>query len=227
MWLSEWLAAGAVNVVVAIFRLGGRRGPAGRELAARILAAAGEAGVKVDETVLDSGFRLSFGQIDYQPQTGVLELTEDKARRASLSSAGLVTLEVGRALQYRRGFFLVYVQRAMAPFVNVAGFAWVWPGVGANVLPLLLPRFVTPQIAGLLYWASAAMLGLVGFYVLLKIPLELDAAARGARAMAAAGAFSTAEEVAIYIFLAVILGLTLLGTLIIALNIFRSTVRKG
>ncbi len=35
VFLSEWLTVGAVNLAVRLFRLGGKHGPVGRELAAR------------------------------------------------------------------------------------------------------------------------------------------------------------------------------------------------
>lgn len=224
---SEFLSKGVINAVIWLFRAGGKRGPVGTELATRMLAAAGDAGVPIDTTALDTDFRLAFGDIDYQPERGVLELTDDKAKRATFSSAGLIALEVGRALQYRRRFFLVYVERWLARPVNFAGFAWVWPSVGAVTLPLVAPAVFTPRITELSYAVSGGLLGLVLIYVLLKIPLELDAARRGAAALEEAGVFSLAEVLVIYFFLALILSVTIFTTLVIGLNIFRSTVRRN
>lgn len=226
-WATEWLSVGAVNVTVRLFRLGGRRGPVGRELAARMLKAAGERHISVDETTLDTDFRMTFGDMDYQPETGTLELTEDKAFGASIASAGLVTLEVGRALQFSRGFPLIFVRRVAAPFVNFAGFAWIWPSVGANVLPLIAGERFRPEFDWLLYFITASLLGLIGFYLLLKIPIDLDAARRGVAAMKKARVFSFGEAVAIRVFLAVILSATILATVIIALNFLKGTVRTG
>ncbi len=225
IWWSGWLSARAINVVVRVFRLGGRHGPSGAALAAKMLAAAGEAGVEVDESIMDSSFRRAFGNIDYQPGSGVLELTEDKARGATISSAGLVVMEVGRALQYRRRFPLVYVQRVMAPFVNFAGFAWIWPGVAANLVPIFLKGPNGPTLEHYLYAASTAMVGLIFLFLLMRVPLELDAARRGVAAMKGAGVFSFGEAWAIRIFLAAVLAITIVATLLVALNIFRSTVR--
>ena len=90
----------------------------------------------VETSILDSDFRRSFGAIDYQTETGVLELTKDKARGATYSSAGLVAMEVGRALQYRSRFPLLFVQRVMSPFVNFAGYAWIWPGAATGFVPM-------------------------------------------------------------------------------------------
>jgi|GEM_PF-2456003 len=233
-FLSEWLAVGAVNLAVRLFRLGGKHGPVGRELAAKILKAVGETRVGVDETVLDTDFRLTFGDMDYQPDTRTLELTEDKARGASYASAGLVVLEVGRALQSRSGFPLLFIRRVVAPFVNFAGYAWFLPTLAAGILPAFelgeLGQPVAaalPLITPVLYTITAALLGLLGFYVLLKIPIDLDAARRGVAAMKRARVFSAGEALTIRVFLGVILAFTTVATLIIALNFFRGTVRAG
>jgi Zn-dependent membrane protease YugP len=183
IWWSEWLSRVAIDFTVRIFRLGGRRGPKGSELASRLLAAAGEGGVAVETSILDSDFRRSFGAIDYQPDTGVLELTKDKARGNTYSSAGLVTLEVGRALQYRSRFPLLFVQRVMAPFANFAGFTWIWPGVATNFVPMYFEEATAATVENGLYLASAAMLGLLLLYVVLRVPLELDGARRGVAAL--------------------------------------------
>jgi Zn-dependent membrane protease YugP len=233
-FLSEWLAVGAVNLAVRLFRLGGKHGPVGRELAAKMLKAVGEPRVGVDETTLDTDFRLAFGDIDYQPDTGTLELTEDKAAGASYASAGLVVLEVGRALQFRCGFPLLFVRRVAAPFVNFAGFAWFVPTLAAGILPAFeLGEFgpyvtaIAPLITPILYTITAALLGLLGFYVLLKIPIDLDAARRGVGAMKRARVFSAGEALTIRVFLGIILAFTTVATLIIALNFLKGTVRAG
>lgn len=225
LW-SEVLSQGVIGFLIWLFRLPGRHGPEGRELAPRLLGAAGASGVEVDETALDTEFRLAFGQTDYQPGRNVLELTCDKAKEANLASAGLVVLEVGRALQHLGRFPLVWVQRTISGFVNFAGFAWFWPSLGATVLPLLYPQVVTPTVVSWLYKLSALMLLTLAFYVLLKIPLELDAARRGVGAMKRAGTFSPGEAFGIRLFLALLLALAAFTALLLALNIFRTTVRK-
>jgi Zn-dependent membrane protease YugP len=232
-FLSEWLTAGAINLIIMLFRLGEKRGPVGRDLAKRMLRAAGETRVRVGETAMDTGFRLTFGDIDYRPKKGSLELTGDKASGASIASAGLVTLEVGRALQYRRGFPLVYVQRTVSPFVNIAGYAWILPTVAAGVLPsfdvgVFGPRVASaiPWVVWVLYTITAILLGTIGFYLLLKIPIDLDAARRGVSAMKSARVFTFGEALMIRIFLGIILSLTAVATFIVALNFLKGTVRS-
>ncbi|UCE27250.1 MAG: zinc metallopeptidase [Candidatus Coatesbacteria bacterium] len=233
VFVSEWLAVGAVNMAVRLFRLGGKHGPVGRELAAKMLAAVGERRIKIDETTLDTDFRLTSGGMDYQPDTGTLELTEDKAGGASYAGAGLIVLEVGRALQFRSGFPLLFVRRAVAPFVNFAGFAWFVPTLAAGILPAFelgeLGPYVTaaPYLSPVLYTITAAMLGLLGFYMLLKIPIDLDAARRGVAAMKRARVFSAGEALTIRIFLGIVLAFTTVATLIVALNFLKGTVPSG
>jgi Zn-dependent membrane protease YugP len=227
VWWAEWLSKTAISVIIWLFRFGGRHGPVGSELAARMLAAAGEEGVTIDDTPLGSGFRRSFGEIDYRPDTGVLELTADKATGRSISSAGLITLEVGRALQHRRGFPLVYVRRVTAPVANFAGFVWIWPAFLANFLPVILPADTAAVVQSFLYMASTALVGLLLLYMLLTVPLDLDAARRGVAAMKRARAFTPGEALAIRVFLGIVLALTLSATALVALNVFRATISPG
>jgi len=215
----------AIDGAVRIFRWGGRHGPEGSELASRLLAAAGEAGVPIEASPLDSDFRRSFGAIDYQTETGVLELTNDKARGATYSSAGLVTMEVGRALQYRSRFPLLFVQRVISPFVNFAGFAWIWPAAAANFVPLVLRGPEAATVESVLYTATGAMAGLLVLFALLKVPLELDAARRGVAALRRARVFSGGEGFWIRIFLGVILAISAGTILLAAFNVFRTAVR--
>lgn len=225
LWSEMW-SKGAIGSLIWLFRLAGRHGPEGRELASRLLGAAGVSGVEVDETALDTNFRLTFCEMDYQPERNVLELTEDKAKESNLASAGLIVLEVGRALQHIGRFPLVQVRRMISGFVNFAGFSWIWPSIGAVTLPLAYPKVITPEIASLLYKASAFLLMTLAFYVVLKIPLDLDAARRGIVAMKRAGAFTAGEAFWIRLFLALLLALTVFTALLTALNIFRTTVKK-
>lgn len=225
IWWSEWLSKVAISTVIRVFRFGGRHGPVGAELARQMLAAAGEAGVAVDASVLDSDFRRTFGDIDYQSGTGVLELTSDKAEGATISSAGQVVLEVGRALQHRSGFPLVFVQRVLSPFINFAGYAWIWPAFAANFVGLYLTEARATTVMNVLYTASTAMVGLLLLFVLMKVPLELDAARRGVSAMKRARVFSAGEAFWIRIFLGAILFISVFTTALVALNVFRATAR--
>ncbi len=225
LWSEMW-SKGAIRFLIGLFRLGGKHGPEGSELASTLLAAGGASSVAVDETPLDTGFRLTFGEMDYQPERNILELTEDKAKESNMASAGLIVLEVGRALQHIGRFPLVQVRRMISGFVNFAGFAWLWPSLGAAVLPLLFPQVVTPVVVSWLYKLSAFLILTLAFYVLLKIPLDLDAARRGVSAMKRAGAFTSGEAFGIRLFLALLLALTVFTALLMALNIFRTTVRK-
>jgi Zn-dependent membrane protease YugP len=216
-----------ISGIIRVFRWGGRHGPVGAELARKMLAAAGMADVPVDASVLDSNFRRDFGQIDYQPKTGVLELTSDKAEGATISSAGQVVMEVGRALQHRSGFPLVFVQRAMMPLVNFAGYAWIWPGFFGGFVGGLIPVPFGPAVTSILYTATTAMLGLLVLFVAMKVPMELDAARRGVSAMKKAHVFSAGEATTIRIFLGLILLISIVTTALVALNIFRMTVRTN
>ena len=222
--LSEEVAAALINLTVRIFRIGGKHGPDGKDLARQMLVAAGENGVKIDTTILDTSFRLSFNDIDYQPDENVLELTQDKAERADTASAGLVVLEVGRALQYRRNSPYFFIFRLLTPWVNFAGFAWLPATLGASILPLFVGEKYGPMVGLMLQLVVVALFAVMGAFVLLKIPMEADAVRRGIKVMKETGIFSAGEARSISIFLGLILAVTVLTTALVALNFFRQTI---
>lgn len=226
--ISEEVASVLINLTVRIFRIGGKHGPDGKDLARQMLDAAGENGVKIDTTIMDTSFRLSFNDIDYQPDENVLELTEDKAERADTASAGLVVLEVGRALQYRRNSPFFYILRLLTPWVNFAGFAWLPATIAATIAASLIPLFVGekygPLLSLMLQLVVVALFAVMGAYVLLKIPMEMDAVRRGIKVMKETGIFSAGEARSIRIFLGLILAVTVLTTALVALNFFRQTI---
>jgi Zn-dependent membrane protease YugP len=215
----------AILLVIRLFRVGGERGPVGRDLAWRMLAAAGESGIVLDETVKDSTYRFQPEDMDYQPDSGRLELTEDKADGRSFASAGQIALEIGRALQYRDDFFPLRFRKLLTPAANVVGFGWFVPFLATNFLPLWFPEQFHPLFGHLGWLLSALLFGFLGMFVLLKVPIDLDAARRGVAAMRKAGVFSPGETFVIYLFLGIVLSLLVFSALLIALNFFRFTAR--
>jgi Zn-dependent membrane protease YugP len=222
--LSDWLAPAIIGLIIRIFRFGGKNRPAGRELAVKMLTAVGETSVKVDKTIMDTSFRLAFNDIDYQPETNTLELTEDKVKSSKISSAGLVVLEVGRALQYRSDSVLVHMRRILTPFVNFAGFAWLFPFLASLILPIYFNEKYGAMISGICNVLVTAIFGIMGVFILLKVPLDLDAYRRGVSAMKKAGIFSTGEVISIRIFLILILIVTIFTTILLSLNFFKNTI---
>jgi Zn-dependent membrane protease YugP len=226
--ISEEVAAVLISLAVHLFRIRGKYGPEGKDLARQMLDAAGENGVKIDTTFLDTSFRLSFNDIDYQPDKNVLELTEDKAGRADTASAGLVVLEVGRTLQYRQNSPYFSIFRLLTPWVNFAGFAWLPATIVATVAASLIPLFVGekygPLICLMLQLVVLALFAIMAAFVLLKIPMETDAVRRGIKVMKETGIFSAGEARSIRIFLGLILAVTALTTALVALNFFRQTI---
>ena len=215
----------AIMMVVRIFRFGGERGPVGRELAAQMLAAAGEGDIELDYTSLDSANRIANEDMDYQPDEGCLELTADKADGQNFASAGQIALEVGRALQYRDDFLLLRLRKRFTPMANFAGFVWFAPFLISQFLPLCFPEENHLLFGYLGYLLSTLLFGFLGMFVLLKVPIDLDAARRGAAAMHKAKVFSPGETFVIYLFIGIVLSLLVFSALLIALNFFRFTAR--
>jgi Zn-dependent membrane protease YugP len=226
VYLAEWLSKGEIDFIIRLFRIGGNRGPLGKELAKKMVSAAGEEGIKIDESILDSSFRRDFGEIDYQADSGVLELTEDKADGRSYSSAGLVTLEVGRALQHHKGSPLIYARRILTPVVSVCGFIWLYPVIFMNFIPLWFEEPFAGIIDSVLYNVVVAMVGLITLSILLEIPVEIEAVWRGISAMKKAEVFSAGEVWVIRVFLGIILLFMIIANLIIAFNIFKATFKN-
>jgi Zn-dependent membrane protease YugP len=222
--MPEEIAAGLIGLAVRLFRTGGKHGPAGKELARQMLDAAGENGVQIDTTVLDTSFRLSFNDIDYQPEKNILELTEDKAEKTNIASAGLVVLEVGRTLQYRQNSPYIHILRLFGPWVNFAGFSWLPASIAASVIPLFVGEKYASLVGLILQVVVISLFAIMAAFVLLKIPMEADAVNRGLKAMQETGVFTPREARSIRIFLGIILAVIIFTSTLVALNFFRQTI---
>ncbi|MGQ9707193.1 MAG: zinc metallopeptidase [bacterium] len=161
----------------------------GREHVDKMLASIGETSIKIDEIVLDTNFRLAFNDIDYQPQTNTLELTEDKVKSLKISSDGLVAPDVGRTLQYKSKSTLIQIKRILAPFMNFYGFTWLFTFFTSQILPMDFNENKGMMISGICNIVVSIIFGIMGTSILLKISLDLDAYRRGVSAIKKTGIF--------------------------------------
>jgi Zn-dependent membrane protease YugP len=203
-----------------------RRGVvAGRDLAPRLLSAAAETSVRVDETFHNMNYRRIEGETDWRPKAGVIELTADKAGRATAASAGLVAVEVGRALQDRRGYPPVAVERRLGPFANVAGHIWIFPFFAAAVIGSIFRTGWSTPVADTLWGLGGGMIGLLFLYAAVRAVLDVDAARRGMAAVRSSQTLAPAAADRVRVFLVILLALSVIGLVVTALNIFRPTAR--
>jgi Zn-dependent membrane protease YugP len=116
------------------------------------------------------GLTLSLSSVDqmlassYDPQKKMLNISNDIAHGASIAGTGILAHELGHAIQDQKGSIFSSLRTAIVPVVNI----------GTNIGYFLL-------IAGLilnfstLSWVGLILFSLTTIFVLITLPLEIDA----------------------------------------------------
>jgi Zn-dependent membrane protease YugP len=112
-------------------------------------------------SIADSGQMLSSS---YDPRLKIINISNDIAHGSTISGTGILAHELGHAIQHQNGNFLAGIRTAIVPVVNI----------GTNIGYFLL-------IAGLvlsfstLSWIGLFLFSLTTVFVLITLPLEIDA----------------------------------------------------
>ncbi len=104
----------------------------------------------------------------YDPQGGVVRLSQDIATVPSVAAMAVVAHELGHVQQHQQDSVLISMRSFLVPGVQIApqiGYLMIFAG-------LLL------QITGLI-WAGILLFGLMVIFMLLTLPVEIDASRRG------------------------------------------------
>lgn len=153
-----------------------RSGLTGAMAAARMLAAQGVHGVRIEPT---------HGLLSdhYDPRDNTLRLSPDVYAGRSLAAIGVACHEAGHALQQAHGYRPLLLRSALVPVTQLgSGLSWIVLTAG-----LLL------HSAGLLYLGIALFSASVVF-ALVTLPVEWDASARARELMVRAGIVSPREQ---------------------------------
>lgn len=153
------------------------KGLAGSEVGRRLIQSAGLTGVQLEGTP---------GQLTdhFDPSTNVVRMSESVATRPSVAAMAIIAHELGHAQQYQERSVLIAMRTFLLPAVRFS------PTV--SYLLIMLGFFM--QITGMIQLGILFFAITVAFMVL-TLPVEIDASMRGLRLLRDSGIMTTTEEV--------------------------------
>lgn len=151
-------------------------GLTGQQVAQKLITSAGLDGVGLEGI---PGTRSDH----FDPQTNVVRMSQEVATLPSVASMAVVAHELGHAQQYQQRSPLIAMRSFLVPamqFSPMASYLLIVLGFALNLLGLV-------QIGILVY-------GVVVLFMVLTLPVEIDASLRGLRLLKDAGFMQTAED---------------------------------
>ena len=133
----------------------------GQQVAERIFARTDVSSVRLEGTP---------GQLSdhYDPGSGVVRLSQDIATVPSVAAMAVVAHELGHVEQHQQNSILIQMRNFLVPGVQIA------PQIG--YLMIFAGLFL--RITGLL-WVGILLFGVMVIFMLLTLPVEIDASRRG------------------------------------------------
>jgi Zn-dependent membrane protease YugP len=119
----------------------------------------------------------------YDPRANVVRLSEPVCAEASIASMAIAAHELGHVQQYQTGSPMIAARSFLLPALQFT------PTISymAFFLGLMF------GMAGLM-WIGVLMFGLMVFFSVLTVPIEIDASRRGLKLLEDAGLLDTPEE---------------------------------
>ena len=173
--LSLWASAHVNSTFRRYSQQHSRRGLTGADAAARVLAANGVHGVRIEQI----GGSLTD---HFNPRTQTVGLSQSVYGSDSIAAVAVAAHEIGHVMQYEEGYGPIRFRNALLPVANI----------GSNAAPYIV-------ILGLLFNSfNLAMLGVILFGAMLlfqvvTLPVEFNASSRALR-MLEDGGYITYEE---------------------------------
>ncbi|MFN8374623.1 MAG: zinc metallopeptidase [Anaerolineae bacterium] len=136
-------------------------GVTGVQVAEQIMRSAGLGGVRLEGvpgTMSDH----------YDPQAGVVRLSQDVATRPSVAAMAIVAHEFGHVQQHQQNSVLITMRNFLVPAMRFSPMV----GYGLIMIGLLM------RLTNLIY-LGALFFGVVVIFMLLTLPVEIDASRRG------------------------------------------------
>ena len=162
--------------------VGVRSGMTGAEAAAAVCRAGGATGITIEATR---------GRLTdhYDPRSKTLRLSEPVYSGRSISSIAVAAHEAGHAIQDATGYGPLGFRSAMVPAVNIGGSAWYFVFFIGVILQM------TGSLLGpTLMAVGVGLFGLIVFFQLLTLPVEIDASKRAKAVLAGTGIVSSEAE---------------------------------
>lgn len=119
----------------------------------------------------------------FDPQTNVVRLSQGIATVPSIASMAVVAHELGHVQQYQEKSPLIAMRQFLVPAVRFS------PTIGYLMIIFGLMLQVTE-----LFWLGIIVFGLMVVFMVLTLPVELDASRRGLQLLEASGIMVTDED---------------------------------
>jgi Zn-dependent membrane protease YugP len=151
-------------------------GLTGQQVAEKLIRSAGLDGVGLEGT---PGVRSDH----FDPQTNIVRMSQEVATLPSVASMAVVAHELGHAQQYQQRSPLIAMRSFLVPamrFSPMASYLLIVLGLMLNVIGLA-------QLGILIY-------GVVVLFMILTLPVEIDASLRGLRLLKDAGFMQSADD---------------------------------
>lgn len=180
--LSLWASAHVNSTFKKYSAQHSRRGITGADAAARVLAANGVRGVRIDH--------ISGNLNDhYDPRTNVIRLSDNVYGSTSTAAIGVACHEAGHAVQYAQGYAPIKLRAAVIPLTNFGS---------KLAMPLILIGLLFSSLGRLsnfFIYLGIACFGLSLVFQLVTLPVEFNASRRALDAIAQTGILSEDEQV--------------------------------
>ena len=179
--LSLWASAHVNSTFKKYSAQHSRRGITGADAAARVLAANGVRGVRIEHISGDLNDH-------YDPRTNVIRLSDNVYGSTSTAAIGVACHEAGHAVQYAQGYAPIKLRAAIIPVTNF-GSRLAMPLI---LIGLLLAAF--GNLSVLFIDLGIACFGLSLVFQLVTLPVEFNASNRALRAIADSNLLTEDEQ---------------------------------
>ena len=178
--LSLWASAHVNGTFKKYSQQHSLRGITGADAAARVLAANGVRGVRIEH--------ISGNLNDhYDPSTNVIRLSDNVYGSTSTAAIGVACHEAGHAVQYAQSYAPIKLRAAVIPVTNLGS---------KLAMPLILIGLLLSYLGNISYmlvYAGIACFGLSLVFQLVTLPVEFNASRRALAAISS-GNLLTEEE---------------------------------
>ena len=180
--LSLWASAHVNSTFKKYSAQHSRRGITGADAAARVLAANGVRGVRIEHISGDLNDH-------YDPRTNVIRLSDNVYGSTSTAAIGVACHEAGHAVQYAQGYAPIKLRAAVIPLTNFGS---------KLAMPLILIGLLFSSLGRLsnfFIYLGIACFGLSLVFQLVTLPVEFNASRRALDAISQTGILSEDEQV--------------------------------
>lgn len=119
----------------------------------------------------------------FDPQGNVVRLSQGTATVPSVAAMAVVAHELGHVQQYQERSILITARQFLVPAVQFS------PMIGYLMIVFGLMLQITQ-----LFWLGIAVFGLMVVFMILTLPVEIDASRRGLKLLEQSGLMVTAED---------------------------------